>query len=92
MLDSQSQTAAERLTVGFELAVSREPDDHELATLERLLSEEQLYYASHPAAAKALIDSADRGVDVTPAGSGELAAWTSVARAMVNLHETVTRN
>ena len=44
-----------------------------------------------PAAARALLGTGDSPVpaDIDPA---ELAAWTSVARVLLNLHETITRS
>lgn len=80
------------LASGFQLAVSRSPDDRELGALMSLLDEERKYYAEHPSQAEALIESADDFLDVSVAEPAELAAWTSVARALLNLHETVTRN
>jgi hypothetical protein len=48
-------------------------------------------YTADPAAARALL-----GVGDLPAPAGiepaELAAWTSVARVILNLHETITRS
>jgi hypothetical protein len=44
-----------------------------------------------PDAAKALLQNGESkpGTDQKP---GELAAWTSVTRTLLNLHETITRN
>jgi hypothetical protein len=92
MLRPQDQTESMRLTEGFQLALCRRPDQTELQTLQQLLQSEQKYYAEHPSAAAALIESADDFVDVDVAPPSELAAWTSVARALLNMYETVTRN
>jgi hypothetical protein len=92
MLKPAGQTESERLAAGFMLALSRNPDEFELAALVKLLREEQKHYAADQAEAEALIDSADDFVDVDAAQPVELAAWTSVARAILNMYETVTRN
>jgi hypothetical protein len=92
MLKPAGQTESERLAAGFMLALSRNPDEFELAALVKLLHEEQKHYAANQAEAEALIDSADDFVDVDVAEPVELAAWTSIARAILNMYETVTRN
>ena len=57
----------------------------------RLLIEHQRQYQDDPAAARDLL-----GIGDAPAPAGvdpaELAAWTSVTRVLLNLHETITRN
>jgi hypothetical protein len=47
--------------------------------------------AQDPGAAKAFLSVGDKppSVDLS---EGELAAWGGVARALFNLHETITRN
>jgi hypothetical protein len=92
MLRSPGQSESQRLTEGFKLAASREPDEFELGALERLLREEREHYAANPSEAESLVESADDFVDVSVAEPAELAAWTSVARALLNMYETVTRS
>ncbi len=92
MLKSPNRTVNERLANGFEIAVSREPERLELAALERLLMEGRHHYAAEPEEAAALVESADDFVEVDVADPIELAAWTGVARALLNMYETVTRN
>ena len=46
MLKLPSQTASQRLAGGFELALSRKPDDVEMAALEILLRDERNQFAS----------------------------------------------
>jgi hypothetical protein len=59
--------------------------------LTRLLEKHLQDYSTDEAAAKKLIAIGDAPApkNVKPA---ELAAWTNVARAILNLHETITRN
>jgi hypothetical protein len=92
ILQSPAATTSQRLATGFELAVSRAPGDHELAALQELLLAGRDYYAENRSDAESLIRSADAFIDVTTADPVELAAWTSVARALLNMYETVTRS
>lgn len=92
LLRSPQQTVNERLICGFQFAVSRSPEPAELAALKELLSDERQHYTAQPGEADALVESADDYIDVGAADPTELAAWTSVARALLNTYETVTRN
>lgn len=71
--------------------LSREPQARELELLTGLLVEERARFASDPAAAARLLSV---GLSPVPAdfAAPELAAWTAVARAILNLGESVTRN
>ena len=83
-------TPAERINFAFAAALSRRPGEKERQVLADLLDKHLAQFKADPEAAKKLVATgakpADAKLDV-----GELAAWTSVARAMLNLHETVTR-
>ena len=81
-----------RLEQGFRRTLMRSPDPLELGALRQLLDQERRYYSDHPAEADALVESADDFVPVDVADPTEMAAWTSVARSMLNLYETVTRD
>lgn len=74
----------------FERAVARPPTDGERALLADLWRREVTRFRADPPAAAALASVGEsprpRGLDVA-----ELAAWTSVTRAILNLHETITR-
>jgi len=80
-----------RLTFAVRQAVSRPPDDHERQLLTQLLTESRAAFSADPPSAVQLltIGLTPRPDDLPPA---ELAAWSTVARALLNLHETVTRN
>lgn len=80
-----------RLHRAFRLAVSRSPDEVERGLLLKLLTDSRDQFGSEEAAARALVAtgiSSEHG-DVPAA---ELAAWTTVARAILTLGETTTRN
>ena len=74
----------------FRKVLTRAPAADELRTLEELLAKHREKYKADPKAAQALLGV---GYSALPkdVDAAELAAWTSVARVLLNLHETVTR-
>ena len=80
----------DRLRFAFETALSRKPTDREAWLLTDLLIKHLREYSLDKTAAEKLLKVGDQPVpkDVDPL---ELAAWTSVARVILNLHETITR-
>jgi hypothetical protein len=79
-----------RIGWAFSTVLSRDPSAEELKVLAELLRKHTDVYGSDKEAAKALVSNGaapvPQDLDVS-----ELAAWTSVARAILNLHETITR-
>ncbi len=84
-------TPRERLAFAYRRALSRSIKPAEADILERLLQTHLAEYKSDAAAANELLT-----VGAKPAPTDldkiELAAWTSIARTILNLHETITRN
>jgi hypothetical protein len=80
----------ERLAFAYRCALSRPPRAAEVAILRRLYHSRRDRYSADPAAAQRLIHTGEAPVpnDLNPV---ELAAWTSIAHALLNLHETITR-
>ena len=80
----------DRLRFAFETALSRRPTDREAWLLADLLVKHSREFALDKASAEKLLKVGDRPApkDVDPV---ELAAWTSIARTILNLHETITR-
>jgi mono/diheme cytochrome c family protein len=75
---------SQRLCHAFRLCLARQPGPAELRTLERLLAQQLEAFSQAPDEARA----------VAPAGAGEVvraAAWVSIARALLNLDECITR-
>ncbi len=91
MVREGGPSAAERIADGFVRTVARPPRPDEVAVLERLLESQTAAYRADPEAARALIavGAAPVASDLDPI---ELAAWTAVARTLLNLHETITRD
>jgi hypothetical protein len=70
--------------------LAREITDEEAAALISLLEQAREEYKANPDAAKTLLQVGQYPI---PEGKDfiELAAWTNVARTILNLHETITR-
>ena len=86
----QKETSQQRLEWAFELALQRSPTPQESAILSSLLQEHQSRYQQDTNAAQQVVSNGESevesGIDVQ-----ELAAWTSVTRVILSLHETITR-
>ncbi|MEY3607881.1 MAG: hypothetical protein RLZZ447_669, partial [Verrucomicrobiota bacterium] len=82
---------AERIDRAWQLALQRAPAPAEQAEAERLLTRHAEDYRRDPAAARALLATGQlpSPEDQDPA---ELAAWTHLARVLLNLHEFITRS
>ncbi|MCH7726369.1 MAG: PSD1 domain-containing protein [Planctomycetes bacterium] len=91
MIHDGGKSVDARIAFAFRRAVARPPDKNEIAVLAQLYQQQAVRYQDDVEAAKKLIGVGDSVPpdDIAPA---ELAAWTAVARAILNLHETITRN
>jgi hypothetical protein len=80
-----------RLNWAWHQALQRAPREDEVQVATALLEKHKTQYAQDAQAAEAIlkVGLAAAPQDLAPA---ELAAWTSVARVILNLHETVTRS
>lgn len=79
-----------RLAYLFKQALQREPLDAEAKFLATTYERHLESYKTEPAAAQALTKVGDKPAP-TDLDVAELAAWTSVCRVVLNLHESVTR-
>jgi hypothetical protein len=82
--------ATARIQWAFGRALSRQASDEELKILTDLLQKHGQVYGQDAEAAKALVSNGAAPVP-QDLNLAELAAWTSVARTILNLHETITR-
>ncbi len=80
-----------RIQFAMREAVQRSATEAELKVLSSLVEQHLKHYQQSAKEAQALLRVGDRpaAADLQPP---ELAAWTSVARTILNLHETITRN
>lgn len=80
-----------RLTWAWRRALSRDPEGSELQLLRELYTKNHTRFEEDATAARALTSEGESPAasDLLPA---DLAAMTEVSRAILNLHETITRN
>jgi len=90
MITEGGETLESRIEFGFRNATSRYPADKELEVLAEILVIEQVTYENDPEAAKALLSVGERSI-AKYYKSSELAAYTVVASAILNLDETITK-
>lgn len=90
MVKEGGKDDGKRIALGFRWCTSRAPDAEEIAVLTKLLAAQREHYAADPDAAKKLLAVGDAKPDpkLDPA---ELAAWTGVAQALLNLDATIHR-
>jgi hypothetical protein len=91
ILKEGGTTLPQRLDWAYRQAVSRQVKPEEIRLLSELHARHRAEFTKDAQAAQKLVSSGERPVakDIPVA---ELAAWTSVARVILNLHETITRN
>jgi hypothetical protein len=88
---ASSGKTPDRIQTAFRLALQRPASNAEIDVLTKLYEKHRTHYEANPKDAQAIL-----GVGYAPASkninAADLAAWTSVGRAILNLHETITRN
>lgn len=87
--ESGSSETSGRLSFAYRAALNREPKEQEATSLAAFLKEQQTYFTAHPDEASKLIVTG-----IAPAASlapAEHAAWTQLARVLLNTHESITR-
>lgn len=88
--DANTPTDSARIDGLFERALARPPKDRERESLLKFLETQRREFADSPDDTAKLLK-----VGLSPAPKDlpppELAAWTSVCRVVLNLHETITR-
>ena len=91
IITNGGESTDSRLSLAFRAAVARGPAGHERDALAEYLDRQLKRYANDSDAAQKVVATGEspqpKGIEVT-----ELAAWTAVARVILNLHETITRN
>ena len=85
----QSRSDDARIDAAFQRALAREPKAKERDSLKEFLTSQRAHYADHGDEAKGLLKA---GLYQTPEplDASELAAWSSVCRVILNLHETIS--
>ena len=81
---------AARIRHAFRLATARQPAPAELQALRDLVQKQLALYRRNPKSAKELLSVGESPWD-HQRDPAELAAWTTVASAILNLDETITK-
>lgn len=90
LIARQAGDPSAKLEYAFERGLSREPSDKEKEVLLGLYGAHLEQFKASAQSAKELLSVGSRPV-ANDIDAAELAAWTSVARALMNLHEFITR-
>lgn len=90
MLEAGGEQATERIAFGFRWATSRAPRQKEMDVLLKLLEAEQTTFAADIGAAKRLLSVGEIPIDTSQAVA-ELAAYTVLASAILNLTESIQK-
>lgn len=85
-----SKTDSKRLELAYQRALARSPKEAEIKSLLNMLKGQKDYYSQHQDEAVKLINTGNAPRD-TDLSAAEHAAWTSICRVILNLHETITR-
>ena len=90
LLASSIKEDESRIQQGLQLALGRKGSPEEVKLLRQLLDKHRTEYKADEPSANAVLENGEaQPVEKVP--PAELAAWTSVARTILNLHETITR-
>jgi hypothetical protein len=79
-----------RINYAFRLATARDPERREAQVLRQLAQEELAHYRRDKGAAVQLLKVGDSAYN-PKLDASELAAWTTVASAILNMDETITK-
>jgi hypothetical protein len=90
MLLEGGRDAGRRIVYGFRQATGRRPVSRELSLLRRLAKAQNAEYARNPKSAQALLSVGESSFDAR-LDPKELAAWTTVASAILSLDEVITK-
>ncbi len=91
ILEECNGSTDERIVWAWQQALQRDPTATELQTMRTLIDGRLKEYHADTSAADALLKTGLTPVPVQ-LDKTELAAWTHVARVLLNLHETITRS
>lgn len=79
-----------RISLGFRMALGRKPTAKESGLLTRLLNDQLEQFSQDADSSKKAIKAGNRS-PASDLDATTLAAWASVTRVLLNLHETITR-
>ena len=93
ILNEADRTNDERIRYAFRLCLTRKPSEQEIGILSRLLAEQTQQYGQESAKPWDLAANDPKSPPKLPEGTtpADAAAWTVVARVLLNLDETITK-
>jgi hypothetical protein len=91
IIQKGGSSVPERISWAWQKALSRNPQKRELSLLTDLFKSNLEHYRQDETAAKGLLSNGSSEAPKQIVAS-QLAAWTAVARVILNLNETITRN
>lgn len=91
ILREGGKTDEERVALGVRLCLVREPDTREVSILKSFLKKQRDLYANMDAKTQAQVVQRTHGHAVRESYRSEQAAWIMLARVLLNLDETITR-
>jgi len=91
ILDKGGKTVDAQLTWAFQRSLERKPDEAELKVLRDLHRNAALHFETDKKGAADFLAIGEAPVPATM-NQSDLAAMTSVARVILNLHEAITRD
>ncbi len=91
MMSEGGRVPTTRISRGFQLCLSRQPNDEELERLLVYYREERQRWEQDPAAAIALLGGGRALKQQGEPKPAECAAWAMVANVLLNLDETITK-
>jgi len=90
IMSEGGDTTDKRISYGFRLATARLPQESEAAVLRRIYNSRLARYQANPSEADKLLSVGESARDIRR-NSTEHAAWTTVARVILNLSEIITK-
>ena len=90
-LRDRTLTTSERIAWIYRQTLHRDPLDDESSILAALYHADVAEFQKKPSLASKLISTGFKPVADSSLDRAQLAAWTSVCRAVLNLHETIVR-
>jgi hypothetical protein len=90
MIREVGESPVARITHGFQLCMARQPTERELALLHKALDESLVRFKRNPDAATKLL-SVGQSTSDAALEPAELAAYTTIARMILNLSEFITK-
>jgi hypothetical protein len=94
IMDCNEKDVDQKIDWAVFTALARRPSGAERRVLGEVYRAQLERYRGDPSAARQLLGVGQRTVpaDLSPETVAQMAAWTSVARVLLNLHETITRS